>query len=142
MQIIAIFAEITIYFMKKTILLLLLALVCASSCKDTFMFDKMYEDENVFDLKVKIDNPRNITSEGATITVTLLTDEPMVSRGIAIALEPLSSTLASIPSGSQDKQFDMEINYFLSGTTYYVRGYCMDSAGNMYYSLEKSFTTK
>ena len=55
--------------MRKTILLLLIAAFCASSCKDTFMFDKMYEDEGVFDLKVRIDNPTNITSSGAKISV-------------------------------------------------------------------------
>ena len=73
--------------MRKTILLLLIAAFCASSCKDTFMFDKMYEDEGVFDLKVRIDNPTNITSSGAKISVTILTDEPLIGRGIAITTE-------------------------------------------------------
>ena len=142
MQIIAIFAEITIYFMKKTILLLLLALVCASSCKDTFMFDKMYEDEGVFDLKVRIDSPKDITASEATVPVTILTDDTIVSRGIALSGEPHSNVMTPFFSDSQDKQFEMVLEYLSPGTTYYIRGFCIDSAGSTYYSLEKSFTTK
>ncbi|MBO7603863.1 MAG: hypothetical protein J6S97_05550 [Bacteroidales bacterium] len=128
--------------MRRTILLLFLAVFCASSCKDTFMFDKMYEDEGVFDLKVRIDNPSNITSSGAKISVTILTDEPIIGRGIAITTEPHSSTLAPLPSFSDDKKFDVDLEYLLPNTTYYVRGYCIDKTGKNYYSLEKSFTTK
>jgi hypothetical protein len=128
--------------MRKTILLLLIAALCASSCKDTFMFDKMYEDEGVFDLKVRIDNPTNITSSGAKISVTILTDEPLIGRGIAITTEPHSNTLAPLPSISDDKKFDVDLDYLLPKTTYYVRGYCINKANKSYYSLEKSFTTK
>lgn len=128
--------------MRKTILLLFLAAFCASSCKDTFMFDKMYEDEGVFDLKVSIANPTNITSSGATISVTILTDEPIIGRGIAVTTEPHSNSMAPFPSISDDKKFDMDLDYLPSKTTYYVRGYCIDKAGKTYYSLEKSFTTK
>ena len=90
--------------MRKTILLLLIAAFCASSCKDTFMFDKMYEDEGVS--------------------------------------EPHSNTLAPLPSISNDKKFDVDLDYLLPKTTYYVRGYCINKANKSYYSLEKSFTTK
>lgn len=128
--------------MKKTILTLLLAAFCATSCKDTFMFDNMYEDERVFDLKVRIDSPKDITSSEATIPVTILTDETVVSRGIALSDEPHSSVMTPFPSASQDKQFEMVLEYLSPGTTYYVRGFCIDSAGSTYYSLEKSFTTK
>lgn len=128
--------------MRKTILLLLLAVLCASSCKDTFMFDKMYEDEGVFDLKVKIDNPKNVTSSEAKISVTILTDEPLIGRGIVLALQPHSNVMAPFPSITDDKKFDVDLEYLSSGTTYYVRGYCIDASNKTYYSLEKSFTTK
>lgn len=128
--------------MKKTILTLLLAAFCATSCKDTFMFDNMYEDERVFDLKVRIDSPKDITSSEATIPVTILTDETIVSRGIALSDEPHSSVMTPFPSASQDKQFEMVLEYLSPGTTYYVRGFCIDKSGSTYYSLEKSFTTK
>jgi hypothetical protein len=96
----------------------------------------------VFDLKVRIDSPKDITSSEATIPVTILTDETVVSRGIALSDEPHSSVMTPFPSASQDKQFEMVLEYLSPGTTYYVRGFCIDSAGSTYYSLEKSFTTK
>lgn len=128
--------------MRKSILLLLLAGVCLCSCSEKFMFDNMYEDEGVFDLKVRIDAPKDITSSEATIPVTILTDETIVSRGIALSGEPHSNIMSPFLSYSQDKQFEMVLEYLSPGTTYYVRGFCIDSKDNIFYSLERSFTTK
>lgn len=127
--------------MKKAILLLLSACLCLSSCGEKFLFDNMYEDEAVFDLKVTIGNPKDITSSSAVIPVTIKTKETILSRGVVIAAEQHSSSMYPFPSESTDNKFEVTLSGITSGATVYVRGYCITTSGT-YYSLEKSFTTK
>ena len=127
--------------MNKLFLLLLSAL-CLASCNGKFLFDKIYEDEALFDLKVTIGAPKDITSDGAVIPVKILTDETITSCGVMVAADPHSSTLTPLPYVTAEKEFDVPLAGFKSDITIYVRGYCTTTGGKTYLSLEKSFKTR
>ena len=124
----------------KKILLLLLALLQLTACKD-FIFDNIYDDTNVMKADITIGTPTDVTAYSATIPVEIKSTKSIVSKGITIAAEPHSTQFITVPWVSVENKFDVPLTGLYAGATYYVKGFYVTTDKETVLSVEKSFTT-
>lgn len=127
----------------KKLLILLAAVFCLAACEDKmgFMYDKVYDDPDIFNLPVKMDAPSQVTESGATFKIMIKTKDQIVERGVLIAEEPLSNHPQVFYSDETGNIFEITVSGLWPGTAYYARPFILTASGEVIAGLEQAFVT-
>lgn len=127
----------------KKITFLLAAVLCLAACEDKtgFLYDKVYDDPDIFGLPLRMEAPTQITNDGATFKIMLKTRENITSRGLVIAEDSFSQYPEVVYSDATGNVYEITVDGLRPGTEYFVRAFCVTESGDVSFSLEQEFTT-